>query len=247
MKKILIIGATSAMAEACARQWAARGDTLFLVARQTTALQAVAQDLGTRGGTVAGHATFDASTGLDAQALVRQAVEALGGLDLALIAHGSLTDQARAETDAAYAAAELQVNGVSAVQLLAAIGAELGHRGQGCVAVISSVAGDRGRQSNYAYGSAKALVSAYASGLRQQLGKRGVRVLTIKPGFVSTPMTAHLDRKGPLWATPERVAREIVTAMDRPHGGVLYTPWFWAPIMACIRAIPERLFVRLTL
>jgi short-subunit dehydrogenase len=107
------------------------------------------------------------------------------------------------------------------------------------------VAGDRGRQSNYVYGSAKAAVTAFTSGLRQRLYPKGVRVLTIKPGFVSTPMTAAF-KKGVLWATPAKVAADIVRAMDR-RSSVIYTPWFWRPIMWVIRSVPETVFRRLRL
>jgi short-subunit dehydrogenase len=119
-------------------------------------------------------------------------------------------------------------------------------QGSGVIAIISSVAGDRGRQSNYVYGSAKAAVSAFASGLRQRLYPKGVRVVTVKPGFVDTPMTAAIKRKGALWATPDRVARDIVRAMDRGTP-VIYTPWFWRIIMFVIRSVPETVFRRLRL
>ena len=118
-------------------------------------------------------------------------------------------------------------------------------QGRGVIAVISSVAGDRGRQSNYVYGTAKAAVTAFTSGLRQRLYPKGVRVVTIKPGFVSTPMTTAF-KKGALWATPASVAADIVRAMD--HGtAVIYTPWFWRPIMWIIRSVPETVFRRLKL
>lgn len=116
---------------------------------------------------------------------------------------------------------------------------------QEAIAVISSVAGDRGRQSNYVYGSAKALVSAFASGMRQRLSKQGVHVITIKPGFVSTPMTAHL-KQGALWAQPEQVAKDITRAIDQGQR-VVYTPGFWRWIMLIIKHIPEFVFVKLKL
>jgi decaprenylphospho-beta-D-erythro-pentofuranosid-2-ulose 2-reductase len=128
---------------------------------------------------------------------------------------------------------------------MSVVGERLATQGTGCVAVISSVAGDRGRESNYVYGSAKALVTAFASGLRQRLSKRGVQVLTIKPGFVDTPMTAHLP-KGALWAQPEQVALEIIQAIEKKKH-VIYTPGFWRLIMLIIRHIPEAVFVRLKL
>ena len=111
--------------------------------------------------------------------------------------------------------------------------------------MISSVAGDRGRQSNYVYGSAKSLVTTFTSGLRQRLYKYGVSVITVKPGFVDTPMTAAFP-KGPLWAQPERIAQGIVRAIDR-SSTIVYLPGFWRPIMGIIRTIPERIFQRLSL
>ena len=245
MKKILIIGATSGIAEACARIWAQRGDSLFLAARHAGQLQAVAADLGTRGAPRVGTRVFDARCSAEHAALLADAADTLGGLDVVLIAHGTLTDQRRAQRDVSYALEELATNGISVVSLMEHAAALLESRGQGVIAVISSVAGDRGRQSNYAYGSAKALVSAYASGLRQRLFKKGVAVLTIKPGFVSTPMTAHLPQ-GPLWAQPERVARDITRAIDRRRA-VLYTPGFWRLIMLVIKHLPEWVFKRISL
>src|ERR1700690_3871484 len=118
-------------------------------------------------------------------------------------------------------------------------------QGHGVIALISSVAGDRGRQSNYVYGAAKAAVTAFASGLRQRLYRKGVAVITIKPGFVSTPMTAAFA-KNALWASPARVARDIVRAIERGTP-VVYTPWFWRIIMTLICAVPERVFRRLRL
>ena len=112
----------------------------------------------------------------------------------------------------------------------------------GAIAVVSSVAGERGRASNYVYGAAKAAVSTFAAGLRHRLHGRGIRVVTILPGFVDTPMTAAFA-KGALWATPERVARDIERALERGNG-VIYTPGFWRAIMWLIRAVPESLFVR---
>jgi short-subunit dehydrogenase len=141
--------------------------------------------------------------------------------------------------------AELHTNAVSVAALLTPIAARFEQRRSGAIAVISSVAGDRGRQSNYVYGSAKALVSAFLSGLRQRLYKAQVSVITIKPGFVDSPMTAAF-RKGPLWAKPHQVAKGIVHAIDRSRT-IVYLPWFWRAIMFIIRAIPEAVFRRLRL
>jgi decaprenylphospho-beta-D-erythro-pentofuranosid-2-ulose 2-reductase len=245
MKKILIIGATSAMAEACARLWAQRGDRLYLAARNAQQLQSIAADLSTRGAAKVGYKVFDA-TALDQHAaLLQDATTAMGGLDTVLIAHGTLSDQDKAQNDVAYALGEINTNGISVVAFMTLVANQLEAQGHGAIAVISSVAGDRGRQSNYVYGSAKALVSAFASGLRQRLAKKGVHVVTIKPGFVDTPMTAHLP-KGPLWAKPEQVARDISQAIDKGRT-IVYTPGFWRLIMLIIKHIPEFVFIKLKL
>jgi decaprenylphospho-beta-D-erythro-pentofuranosid-2-ulose 2-reductase len=141
--------------------------------------------------------------------------------------------------------AEISTNGLSVVALLTLVANQLEQQGHGAIAVISSVAGDRGRQSNYVYGSAKAMVSAFLSGLRQRLAKKGVHVITVKPGFVDTPMTAHLP-KGPLWAKPEQVAKDIRRAIDKGQR-IVYTPGFWRFIMLIIKHIPEFVFVKLKL
>jgi len=245
MKKILIVGATSAIAEACARLWGQRGDQLFLAARNADQLQSIADDLRSRGASRVATRVFDANQFDTHAALLQEATAALGGLDTVLIAHGTLTDQDRAQSDGAYALSELSTNGTSVIALMALAANQFEAQGRGAIAVISSVAGDRGRQSNYVYGSAKALVTAFASGLRQRMSKHGVQVITIKPGFVDTPMTAHLP-KGALWAKPQKVARDISGAID--HGtGVIYTPGFWRLIMLVIKHIPEFIFAKLKL
>ncbi|MDO9235719.1 MAG: SDR family oxidoreductase [Aquabacterium sp.] len=245
MRKILIIGASSAIAEACARQWAQRGDQIYLAARQAKQLQSVVDDLKTRGANKVDGRVFDANQFDQHAALLAEATRFMGGLDTVLIAHGTLTDQDRAQTDVAYALSEISTNGTSVVALMTLAGEQLAQQGHGAIAVISSVAGDRGRQSNYVYGSAKALVSAFASGLRQRLAKKGVHVITIKPGFVDTPMTAHL-KKGALWAQPEQVANDISQAIDKGKN-IVYTPGFWRLIMLIIKHIPEAIFIKISL
>ncbi|HEX5356126.1 MAG TPA: SDR family oxidoreductase [Aquabacterium sp.] len=245
MRKILIVGATSAMAEACARLWAQRGDQIFLAARNSQQLQSIADDLKTRGAQRVGTKVFDATDFAQHAALLADATRFMEGLDTVLIAHGTLSDQERAQTDVNYALGEIRTNGTSVVALMSIAGEQLAAQGRGAIAVISSVAGDRGRQSNYVYGSAKALVSAFASGLRQRLSKKGVHVITIKPGFVDTPMTAHL-KKGALWAKPDQVARDISQAIDKGRA-VVYTPGFWRFIMLIIKHIPEFVFVKISL
>jgi hypothetical protein len=245
MQRILIIGATSAIAEAAARLFAGRGDALFLAARNSERLQGIAADLSVRGASLVETGEFDARAYDSAPALLHTATERLGGLDAALIAHGTLSDQAACQVSIDRMREEFDINALSVMALCTELANQFEAQGHGVIAVISSVAGDRGRQSNYVYGTAKAAVTAFTSGLRQRLYPKGVRVVTIKPGFVSTPMTAAF-KKGALWATPARVAAEIVGAMD---GGkaVLYTPWFWRPIMWIIRSVPENVFRRLRL
>lgn len=245
MRKILIVGATSAMAEACARLWAQRGDQLFLAARNGQQLQSISDDLKARGATCVGTKVFDATDFAQHSALLADATRFMSGLDTVLIAHGTLTDQARAQTEVDYALGEISTNGTSVVSLMSLAGEQLAAQRSGAIAVISSVAGDRGRQSNYVYGSAKALVSAFASGLRQRLAKQGVHVITIKPGFVDTPMTAHL-KKGALWAKPDQVARDISNAIDKGRT-IVYTPGFWRLIMLIIKHIPEAIFIKISL
>lgn len=245
MRRVLIVGATSAIAEAVARIYAARGDALYLVGRKAEALEAIAADLKVRGAHAAGVEVLDANDLAAHEGMLRRAVESLGGLDTVLIAYGTLSDQKACERSADLTVQELNNNAVSVTALLTRVAQLLETRRAGSIAVISSVAGDRGRQSNYVYGSAKALVSAFLSGLRQRLQKVGVAVITVKPGFVDTPMTAAL-RKGFLWAKPQQVAAGIVRAIDRSTP-VVYLPGFWHPIMLIIRSIPEGLFRRLSL
>ena len=245
MKRVLVLGATSAIAQAVGRLLAARGASLYLVGRNAERLEAVAQDLATRGAAKVERDVVDLDDAAGHAALVARADAALGGLDAALLAHGVLGDQAALQRDAAAARAHLVTNFVGPVSLLTELANLLAPRRAGTLVVLSSVAGDRGRQSNYVYGASKAGLSAYLSGLRNRLAPAGVTVLTVKPGMVDTPMTAGM-KKGPLFSTPERVARDIVRAADRRRD-VLYTPWYWAWVMRIIRAIPEGIFKRLKL
>ena len=245
MRKVLIIGASSAIAEACARRFAAQGDRLFITARQPTRLAALEADLATRGAERVAGAVLAVGDDSRYPALIEQASTALDGLDTVLIAHGNLPDQLACQQDLALTRRELEINALSVIALLTLLANRFEQQGHGTLAVIGSVAGDRGRQSNYVYGTAKAAVATFLQGLRNRLQPAGVRVLTIKPGFVDTPMTAAFP-KGPLWASPERVADGIVRAMERGRN-VVYLPGFWWAIMLLIRLIPETLFKRLRL
>lgn len=245
MQRVLIIGATSAIAEATARLYAERGARLHLVARNRARLDAIADDLLVRGAPEVTRAVLEVNDiGAHASAL-DEAWRTLGDVDVVLIAHGTLPDQKACEASVETALAEFATNGTSTIALLTLVANRMQTAGRGSIAVISSVAGDRGRGSNYLYGSAKAAVSTFLSGLRQRMAKHGVDVVTIKPGFVDTPMTRDF-KKGALWAKPEAIAEGIVRAVDKGRP-VAYLPWFWFGIMTIIRCIPEFLFKRLSL
>lgn len=243
MQRVVIIGATSAIAEATARQYASRGAALFLVGRDLERLDAIAADLRVRGAHAAGTHALDVNDNAAHGAMLDAASSSLGGIDVVLIAHGTLPDQDRCEQSVDYAMQEFATNGSSTIAIASVIAARL--TSGSTLAVISSVAGDRGRASNYLYGSAKAAVSAFLSGLGQSLRPRGVNVLTIKPGFVDTPMTRNF-KKGALWAKPEQIAKGIVAAIDRRRA-VVYLPRFWALIMLVICHVPESIFRRIRL
>lgn len=245
-KNILIIGAASGIAEAIARRYASQGCSLVLVARSQQKLDAIASDLVARGAGAVRTKIWEASDTAGLADVAAFAWDVLGTVDVALIAHGTLPDQERAANDLPYAAEQFRVNGESAVLCMLALASRFETQRKGTLAVIGSVAGDRGRPSNFLYGAAKSAVEACASGLRAKLYKVGVNVLLIKPGFVATPMTAELNLPARLTATPERVAENITNAIER-GAGVLYTPWFWRFIMLIIRQVPEVIFKRLNL
>jgi decaprenylphospho-beta-D-erythro-pentofuranosid-2-ulose 2-reductase len=239
-RRVLIVGATSAIAEATARIFAQQGARIYLLGRRADQLAAISADLAVRGADFAGYALLDANDHARHPAAIGDADTALGGIDVVLVAHGSLPDQAACERDATLALAEIGTNALSVLSLLTELANLFEARGRGSIAVIGSVAGDRGRQSNYVYGAAKAAVEVFLQGLRNRLHPKGVHVLTIKPGFVDTPMTSAFD-KGLLWSTPGRVARGIVAAIDA-RADIVYLPGYWRLIMFCIRAVPERIF-----
>ncbi len=243
---VLIVGATSAIAHETARRFATEGAALLLAGRTAAKLEAAAADLRARGAARVETAAFDAAD-FERHAALLDAVRAAfpGGLDYALVAYGTLPDQAVVASDPAAAAEAFRLNATSVIALLTRLGTLMEHQGRVHLAVISSVAGDRGLPSNYVYGAAKGAVSLFTGGLRARLAKKGVRVTTVKPGMVDTPMTAHLD-KGPLFADPEDVGRRVHKAMKKGTD-VVYVPGYWRGVMAVIRAIPERVFKRLEL
>jgi hypothetical protein len=245
MKNILIIGALSEMAQATARLFAARGDRLFLMARDTQRLKLLADDLMIRGAARVETDGFDATAFSAYYDQLQRVAATLEKIDVVLIAHGSLPDQSACEHDSARMLYEFNVNGLSTMVLSTHLANILEKQGSGTLAVITSVAGDRGRQSNYVYGAAKAATAVFLQGLRNRLARHQVHVLTIKPGFVDTVMTQAV-KKGPLWVEPAVIAQGIVRAIDQKKN-VVYLPWFWRFIMLIIVHIPEGIFKKMRL
>jgi decaprenylphospho-beta-D-erythro-pentofuranosid-2-ulose 2-reductase len=242
--RVLIVGATSAIATETARAYATYGARLFLTGRDADRLEGVAADLRVRGATVE-TAVLDVTDRRRGADVMESAWAAFGGFDVALLAHGVLPDQARCQASAEDAIAALEVNFTSTVALLTPLANRFEAAKAGCIAVITSVAGDRGRQSNYLYGAAKGGLDRFLEGLRNRLFRSGVAVVTLKPGFVDTPMTAGI-RQGPLFVSARRAGRAVHRAIKRRRD-VAYIPWFWRPIMALVRALPEPVFKRLRL
>lgn len=243
--RIVIIGATSGIAEQCARQWITRTPReLVLVGRNLQKLEAIAADLKVRGpNTDVRCMQADFEDPVAIQSLVQQ-LDADAGIDIALIAHGVLPDQTTMQQDLAANAQALQVNAISPVLFAEALAGVMQARSRGHIAVIGSVAGDRGRKSNYVYGAAKGLVERYVQGLQHRLASTGVKVLLVKPGPTDTPMTAHLKQGGAKLASSGQVATDILKAVDSGKA-TLYTPGKWALIMMVIRNLPAFVFNRM--
>jgi decaprenylphospho-beta-D-erythro-pentofuranosid-2-ulose 2-reductase len=239
-KRVLILGATSAIAQAAARIWAGEGARLVLVARNAERLETIAADLKARGAGQAEILVADCAE-VESTAELPRIIETLGGLDVVLLAYGVLGDQAKLERDPSAVADLLRTNFVSAAAWCQAVATVLQRQRSGALLVIGSVAGDRGRGSNYIYGASKAGLGVLVQGIAHRLAPTGGRAVLIKPGFVDTPMTADIARKGALWAKPEAVARTIVTSADR-GGPVVYAPAFWRGIMLAVRGTPSVVF-----
>lgn len=241
MPRILIIGATSAIARETGKIYAARGYDLHLLARDDERLQKIADDYRTRGAASVEYEQLDINNFKPA---FKKAFQTMGQVDIALLAHGILPDQDQCNNDLDTAKEAFDINGTSTMLMLLWLSGIMEKQGSGTLAAITSVAGDRGRSTNYIYGAAKSAVSTLLQGLRSRLDGTGVRVLTIKPGFVDTPMTAAFD-KGFLWASPQTVAHGITKGIDNERD-VVYLPGFWKYIMFIIRIIPERIFKKMS-
>jgi short-subunit dehydrogenase len=243
----VIVGATSEIARALARELAAEGGRFVLAARDGEELELLRADLAVRTGANVIAIPLDVADYRQHEAFFNRCLAELGEIRGLVLCQGYMAEQQQAADDWSLAREMIEVNYTSAVALGNRFAAHLSAAGRGYICGVSSVAGDRGRQSNFIYGSTKAGFSTYLDGLRNRLFRRGVAVITVKPGFVDTAMTwGKLNPRSPVVATPERVARDIAGAI-RSRKNTIYTPWFWRYIMLVIRLLPEPLFKRLSL
>jgi decaprenylphospho-beta-D-erythro-pentofuranosid-2-ulose 2-reductase len=244
-KRILILGAGSAIAECAAKLWAVHGARFTLVARDAVRLEAIAANLKTLGAAETHIFALDCAH-VDARAEIARIVETLGGLDVALLAYGTLGEQKALEADPEAVSELITTNFSSAVSWCLEIAAQLERQRSGVLIVIGSVAGDRGRRSNFIYGACKGGLARLVEGISHKLAPLGARAVVVKPGFVDTPMTAAFEKKGLLWAKPEAVAAVIVKA-EESGGPVIYAPFFWRFIMLVIRHLPAFVFNKLNI
>lgn len=241
----LILGGSSAIARAFARQTAAEGADVLLAGRDIEDLRRSAADLRVRGGISATAMEFDAGALDTHEALVRACKRRMRGRLNVLVAFGAVPDQGAAERDFGKALACIDVNYVGTLSILSRLAPLMEEQEGGAILVLGSVAGDRGRRKNYVYGSAKAGVHAYLQGLRARLSPKKVRVVTIKPGFVDTAIT--WGRPGVRFAADPRKAARACRRLARRGPEVAYLPWFWGPVMALTKMIPEPIFKRLNI
>ncbi len=244
-KRIVIIGATSAIAEQCARLWARENPSeIVLVGRNQERVERVASDLKVRApNTTITSLEVDFLDPNKIQGLVDQLYRS-GNVEIALVAHGSLPSQETCQIDLNLCREALDVNGISPVLFAEAFALHMQKANRGTLAIIGSVAGDRGRKSNYVYGAAKGLVTRYIQGLQHRLANTDVKVVLIKPGPTDTPMTTHLKQSGAKLATADQVASEIVCGIESGQM-IVYAPKKWSIIMMVIRHLPHFVFKRM--
>ena len=241
MRKIIILGACSGIAQAVQRKLAAEGKELLLVARSKERLEVLRQDLLLRGASTVLTYVLDLADIGRHSCLIQFSQEAFSDYDSVLLAYGSMLDQSQCERDVESTVRQLHTDFVSAAAILTLFAEYFESRGSGCIAAITSVAGDRIRPANYTYGAAKGALSLFLEGLGARLSNSGIRVLTIKPGPVKTSMTAHLN-KSRLFSEPKIVAADICRALESHAEGVLYTPGYWRYVMRFVRIVPAPIF-----
>ncbi|MDZ8120347.1 SDR family oxidoreductase [Pontiella agarivorans] len=241
MKNVLILGATSDMAQAIAKKYAAEGWSLTLGALEVDLLEPIASDLKVRSGSEVLTFKFDAAD----FSSHRKIYDSLSVKPDAVIAcFGYMSDQENVRNDIEDIRRTIDINFTGMATMLSVIAEDFGQRGNGAIAAISSVAGDRGRQSNYIYGSAKAGLTAFLAGLRNRLSEKGVHVMTVKPGFARTKMTENLELPAALTASPEQIAEAVFHGLEKKKN-VIYILWMWRWIMLIIRCIPEFVFKKM--
>lgn len=240
--KVVMLGALSGMAIEIARIYAARGADLGLLGSSVERLADLSADLRVRGAGKLKTLALDLAAPTSPETILGEFAADLGGIDLLILTYGKLGDQVRASREAQHAAEILTTNFTSAALWLLA--ATRWVQGQGTIAVFSSVAGDRGRRSNYVYGSAKGGLAVLAQGMAHELAATGPKIIIFKPGLIATPMTENMRRSGPLWTGAKRAARIVVDAIDRKRGPVVYVPGFWRWIMLIVRFVPAPIFHR---
>jgi short-subunit dehydrogenase len=246
-KRIVIIGATSSIAEHCVRLWVQEAPAdVVLVGRDDAHLQRIARDLAVRSPESHFDVVHADLRGLEAVQAMADAVFAASAVDIVLVAHGSLPQQVDCQDDLKAAHEALDINGLSPVLVAEAFAQRMSRANRGTIALIGSVAGDRGRKSNYVYGAAKGLVARYAEGLQHRFAGTGIKVVLIKPGPTDTPMTAHLKAAGARLAPVDGVARDIVRGIGR-GAATIYTPPIWRIIMLIIRHLPAFVFNKLNI
>lgn len=244
-KNLLILGATSSIARSAANAFAEKGFDLYLAGRDLGELQRISADLSIRHNTKVLHGLFDAQSFAKHPLFLQNVIGMMGGLEGVLLAFGDTGDHIDSVHHFEAAHTIIDRNFTGACSILTHCARHLSEQKRGFIIAISSVAGDRGRQSNYIYGAAKGALSIFLQGLRNRLHPEGVRVITIKPGFVDTPMT--FGKPGVfLAASPKSVGHAIAKALDAKRD-VVYIPGFWKYIMHVIKSIPEWIFKRLKL
>jgi short-subunit dehydrogenase len=241
--RVLVFGATSAICHALLKLYAAEGALFFLLARSEEKLKAISDDLVARGGNVAGAASYDFNNWQEHETHILQARKHLGAIDIALVAHGTLPDQSECESSSAAVKTCMEDNFTSAAVVVQACARQLALQGSGTLAVVSSVAGDRGRKSNYVYGAAKAGIDTLLQGLQGRFSGTGVKIVNIKPGMIITPMTAHMQH-GVIWSTPESIAPLMHRAIAQGRK-LSYVPGYWRLIMWIIRLLPTAILAKL--
>lgn len=246
-KNIVIVGATSGIAEHCARIWLQTAPAnLTLIGRNAARTEKVAADLQVRSPESIIRIFETDFLNPDAIKQAADDIAAAEAIDIVLVAQGALTDQIDCQTDLNACKESLEINGISPVLFAEAFAGHLANAGQGTLALISSVAGDRGRKSNYVYGAAKGMLTRYVQGLQHRFAGSSVKVVLIKPGPTDTPMTAHLKAQGTKLAQVEDVAQGIVNSIN--HGqAVVYLPRKWRLIMWVIRHLPQSIFNKLNI